>query len=1209
MKFRDQKRSWLSAWASNPLVRAMKLTILIMTVFLMQVSAAGLAQNITFKKNNTSLKELFTEIKKQTGYHVFWQEGKVNDAVRINAFFQAESLEQVLDKALAPQSLTYEIVNKTVVVKRKEKGLLDRIAGYFAKITIDGKVLDAETNQPVPGITVKIVGTNRATVTDGNGLFRFTDVEDNATLSLSSIGYTTRNLVVTESMLIRLQPATETLDDVVISTGYQQLKKGSTTGSYSVISAKEIESTPTVNLMERLANKVPGVQFDLRNNKIQIRGVSSYVAVPPLVVIDGFPAINSNLTTIVNNGVNGSPSFLNQPATSGNSILSTFNPQDIESITFLKDASATAIWGAQAANGVIVITTKKGKRGTSSINFNTTLSVSEPANFRNLTSMNSADYIDLEKELFEKNFLNDPASHYRNAETSEAQYWLFRTKNGNAAAIARRDSALNALAGRSNHDQLKEYLLQRAVTQQYNISVSGGGDNSSYYVSGNFSKDRPVFRSNYGQSYSLTSNLTNDFLKKRLTLFTGLNYTDQKSQVNTAALNALSAGAFGYAPYEMLVDPQGNKIYDGVTLTKRVADSLTRTKNILPWTYNAIDELAYNNTVLTKTAIRANASLKGKLTDWLNLSVAGQYQRTNEEQVLVENENSYAVRDRINTGAHPDNALSTANLYGTQFGFPKGSIYNNGLIQRDDYSLRAQFDVNKNWGDQHHFDMIGGTEIRQTKNTGNQRIIYGYNEDLSSGINANTYNRNTYKTIFNGAASLPAPNNTIYKNRRRYLSYYSNASYSFLNKYFATGSVRFDDINILGVDRRDRATPLWSAGLRWDVSREKFVEQFNWLNNFSLRASVGTAGNPPEGAPNYTTVTLGTIDGYTQLPVASVGYPANPNVGWETTKTFNFGVDAAFLDNRLSFVFEVYGKKTKDILYNFPINSTYGFNNLRYNAASLKGHGTEFVINGEVFRRKNWGWNANFNFSYNTNEVTDSRFPVTAVTTPNSQVTVGYPIDNVFAYKWAGLDNTGLAQVYKADGAIVNGKLGSPSVVAQDLVYMGRATAPYFGAFTNTFRYKNISLEARISYETGHKFRINKGTSVYPTGGLLTGLLNTNVALSDRWRNPGDEAFTDIPGLVGATTNGISYFANSDLNVRDAANVRFQQLSLNYSLPASILKKAPYIKAMSMGLTATNLGLLWVANKEGVDPLYQNTQAFTNLPPSRNYLLNFNLSF
>lgn len=1208
MKFRDLKCSWLLAWADHPIARAMKLTILMMTVFLMQVNAAGFAQNITFKKNNASLQDLFREIRKQTGYNVLWQKGKVDETKRLNAAFESSPLEEVLDKALTSQSLSYEIVNKTVVIKPKDHGIIDRVASYFARINVNGKVLDSETNQPVPGVTVKLIGTNRAAITNGDGLFLFTDVEDNTTVSLSSVGYGTRTLVVQENMIIRLVPATETLQDIVISTGYQQLKKGSTTGSYSVITAKELESTPTVNLMERLANKVPGVQFDMRNNKIQIRGISSYTAVPPLVVIDGFPAVSSNLTTVTNNGINGSPVFANAPANSGNSILSAFNPQDIESITFLKDASATAIWGSQAANGVIVITTKRGKRGTSSINFNTTLSLSEPANFRNLTSLNSRDYIALEQELFDKNFLYDPASFIRNPATTEAQDWMYRAKR-NPSLIPQRDSALNALASRSNLGQLRDYMLQKAITQQYNISVSGGGNNNSYYVSGNFSKDRPVFKSNYGQSYSFTSNLTNDFLKKRLTLFTGLNYTDQKSQTNSAALNALSAGSLGYAPYEMLVDAKGNKIYDGVTLTKQVADSLTRVKNILPWTYNAIDELDYNNTILNKTTIRANASLNGKVTDWLKLSVAGQYQKSNEKTVLVQNENSFLMRDRINTGANADNALGSANLYGTQFGFPKGAIYNTGIIERDDYSLRAQFDVNKNWGDQHHFDMLGGTEIRQTKNTGNERLIYGYNEETSGGINANTYSRNTYKTIFGNLTSLPSPNNTVYKNRRRYLSYYSNASYSFLSRYFATASVRFDDINILGVDRRDRATPLWSAGLRWDVSREKFLEDLTWLNNFSIRASVGTAGNPPSGSPNYTTVNIGTNDGFTQLPISSIAAPANSNVGWETTRTTNFGVDAAFLDNRLSLVFEVYNKNTKDILYPFPINSTYGFSSLIYNAASLKGHGMEFAINAEVFKRTDWGWNTNFNFSYNTNKVTDSRFNPSFVTVPNAQITTGYPIDNMFAYRWAGLNSEGLSQIYKADGTIIDGKLGSPSATTADVIYIGRTVAPYFGAFSNTFRYKSLSLDARISYETGHKFRLNRGEEAYPTGGQRSGLIPSNFSLTDRWMKSGDENFTNVPGLAGATTTGINYFINSDYNVRDAANVRFQQLSLNYSLPASILKKVPSIKSFSVGVTATNLGLIWVANDEGVDPLYQAANTFVNLPPSRNYLLNFNLSF
>ena len=741
MKLRNQKGSWLSAWATNQLFRAMKLTVLIMIVFLTQVSAAGFAQVITIKRNNISLKDLFTEIKKQTGYHVIWREGEVNDALTLNAGFKSAPLEVVLTTVLQPRSMTFEIVNKTVILKAKEKSILERVKDYFEEINISGKILDAETNQPIAGVTIKLTGTKKSTVSDQNGLFNFSNVDANASVTITSIGYASRSLAVSESMLVKLTPVSETLQDVTISTGYQQLSKATTTGAAVVITAKQIEETPSINLMERLEGKIPGVQFDLRNNTIQVRGISSYNAVPPLVVIDGFPSVNQDLTNITSGDIQPRPNTKNQPSNSGNAIISTFNPADIESITFLKDAAASAIWGAKAANGVIVITTKKGKKGQSAINFSSTTGFSAPANFKNLNAMTNRQYIELEQELVDKNFIQDPvanliaspANGWRTSPVTEAQEWMFKAKR-NPIYTAQRDSALNVLAGRSNYDQLRDYMLQTAIQQQYNLSFNGGFGNSSYYISGNYTKDRPVFKSNEGEKYSVLSNITNNFLNNRITLTSGLNYGYSRSQVNAAALQALSEGTFGLAPYELMVDANGNRIRKGISLTTRASDSVTRVLNLLPWKYNAIDELDYNNTINTGNSIRINSSIAGKITNWLNLTVSGQLQKSIEEQTNLKNENSYFTRNMINTGTSQQNVA----ILGSRYGFPKGGIYQAARIFRDDYGLRAQLDVKKDFGTDHQLDVIVGTEIRQEKARGSEQMLYGFNEDLYTSVNVNT---------------------------------------------------------------------------------------------------------------------------------------------------------------------------------------------------------------------------------------------------------------------------------------------------------------------------------------------------------------------------------------------------------------------------------------------------------------------------------------
>ncbi|MDO7743984.1 MAG: SusC/RagA family TonB-linked outer membrane protein, partial [Pedobacter sp.] len=624
--------------------------------------------------------------------------------------------------------------------------------------------------------------------------------------------------------------------------------------------------------------------------------------------------------------------------------------------------------------------------------------------------------------------------------------------------------------------------------------------------------------------------------------------------------------------------------------------------NLLPWTYNAIDELDYNNNVNSVNSIRVNAALDGKVTNWLKLSIAGQIQKGIEEQGNLQNENSFYTRNVINDGTSP---LNTA-VVGTRYGFPKGGIYNIGRINRDDYSLRAQFSVDKNWGTDHHFDMIGGTEIRQEKASGSRQTLYGYNEDLSSSVNVNTLGAaGRYYNVYGNTSSMPTPNNNISRTAKRYLSYYSTATYAFKGKYYVTGSARFDDINLLGASRKARATPLWSTGLRWDLRKEGFMDQLNWIDALSLRGSFGKSGNTPSQSANVSTVGLGSTDGYTQLPYSTIGYPLNQDIGWEITNMLNGGLDAILFGSRLNLSLDIYRKRTTDLFMSLPINSAYGWTSLTYNAGTLSGNGVDVNMIGYILRKKDWGWDANFNFSYNKNEITESRITPTAST--GVRLTPGYAVDELFVYRWAGLDNTGKSQIYAADGSIL--KSNNNTITLNDIASAGRTIAPYFGGFGTAVRYKSLSISARASYNLGHKFLIQKiDPSLYPTGGGFSGLIGNNKALVDRWRQPGDEAFTDIPGLTGVDVNTVNRYMYSDLNVRNAGTVRLQQVTLSYRVPKTVLKNTPFIKAVNVGATVSNLGLLWTANKEGVDPSYQMTDKFTNLPPTRNYVFNLNLS-
>jgi TonB-dependent starch-binding outer membrane protein SusC len=1194
----------------------MKFTALLILATCLQLQANTYAQTITLNVKNSPLEFVLAQLKKQSGYQFFYKDAALRNAKPVTLEVSNRPFEEVLNLCLKDQPLSWSIVKKTVVILEKENDrsisrtdTLPQNQATGAPQTVSGTLLE-NTGKPISGAAVALTtqGNTRYTNTDERGVFSFTGVARGSyTIVVTHITYNRvdRKVKITDapvSVHLSMAPFTDEQKEVevVMNNGYQSKSKATQTGAANVISSKEIEASPSTNMLERLEGKVPGVLFDVRNNRIQVRGTNGLTTnglVAPLVVIDGFPAIDQNLTNIPSASVDRNPAAAKIINATGNAILSTLNPNDIESITFLKDAAAAAIWGSMAANGVIVIETKRGKRGMPQVNGNTTWSVSNPANFKNLKSMSSAEYIDLEKELFNLNMYNDPATGWKSQEVSEAVNAMFRAKSGEITA-AQRDSILDVLGSRNNRGQIKDYLLQRAVTQQYNLSLSGGGDNNTYYLAGNYTRNVPVYKSNTNQNYYITSNTTNDFFKRRLTIGTNLNYTYAQSKINTAAINAMSIGTTGLRSYDMLADENGAPIQRTIDFTRRVTDSLTRL-GYLPWTYNPVDELKYNNFIDTKSTVRMRLSAKGVITNWLSVEVSGQLQRSTDQQDNLQNKDSYQTRQIVNM----------ATTYNTTTkkvvnGIPVGGIYKMASVRGEDYGLRGQFNINKSFKD-HRFNAILGSEIRQNKITGTQQTLYGYDEDLGSSAIVNP--GVPYSTLNGGSTALGSQDNLIYRSIRRYLSYYGMLDYGWKNKYFVSGSLRYDDANIVGVDRRNRAQPLWSAGGRWNVSSEPFMQHTYPLNRLSLRATYGVGGNAPNGGQNYTTVNIGSTDFYSQLPYTSILSPANPMLGWETTKTTDFGLDAGFFNERISLTVDVYKKKTENVLYSLPVNATYGFNLLEVNASALKGHGVEVALTAVPVKTPNWRWTTNFNLAYNTNKVTDNRFPNNTGSILSNVVYNNFPNDFVFAYAWAGLDSVGQTQLYDSTGKKLNSTAGSTT--QKQMKYMGRSTPPYFGGFTNTVQYKNFTLTARITFYMGYVFRKMDITGGYPTTSGVTGLLNNSQVLAGRWRQAGDEATAKVPGLAKINFNSLDWYKYADINVLDASNIRFQQLTLGYALPQSVLNKIKVFRAISANATVSNLGIIWRANKEGLDPDYANNSNFTNLPPPVNYSFNLNFSF
>ncbi|GAA6764339.1 SusC/RagA family TonB-linked outer membrane protein [Flavobacterium sp. CGRL1] len=1166
----------------------MRVFILVLYLGLTSIYAnSAKAQNeISVKVQGASLQTLFTTIQQKSDYVFFYNDDLLSSAKKVS-LNQYATVTEILDTALSNTGLTYTIIDKQIVIKKSKK--IQPVQQQEYDIT--GTVTDKSGN-PLIGVNVILLSNkNNWDITREKGEFRIRAAASDS-LRFDYLGYKSKTVGINNKRVINVVLTPDVMEltgvAVVASNGYTDIPKERITGAFEVIGAKELAEVPTVDIQSRLEGKMAGVNVDPRTGSITIRGTNSYSGVgSPLIVVDGFPQSENDFK-------------FSKRGVSGSSILSYLNPDDIESITVLKDAAASSIWGSRAANGVVVVVTKKGKKAEPIISFSTTTTIGEKMDLGKLRVMNTAQYVDYEKDLVAGGFVSDDISNWQAKNPSAAQEIMFRQKRGEIS-LTERDQLLNQLSQNDNLSQINRYLLRNSITTQYDLSVSGGNDKSTYYLSLGYNKDQAAMRGNESQSYNIT--LNNSFqLKSFLKLNTGFNYVSSNYQVNNTANEALSnVSSFALRPYDMIADANGNGLDRYIIFRPEVAQGF-EAKGYLPWSYNYLDELNYSNVVTKGANIRLNASLTATVTNWLNFEASGMYTSIANKTKSLSELDSYYARNMINEAT----SINTAGKL--VYGVPVGSYLYNTTSGNDSQSMRVQMNINKNFNDNNSLHFLAGSEIREERREGSSQRFYGYNLDTNSGqsVNPTVY----YTTIYGWQNIIGTSDNSISKYRDRYLSYYGLGSYDFKNRYHLSSSIRFDDYNLLGASRKNRALPLWSVGTKWDVNKEFFLRDISWLNDLAFRITYGKAGSAPGGGfgSQSAVIGVGSVDYNTQLPTAYISVPENPEIKWETTSTLNFGLDYAVFNNRLRGSADLYYKKSKDILTNLPFNPTTGWGYLNYNTGTLEGHGVDLNIAGTIINTA-FKWNSSFNISYNTNEVTDSRFTATTTNQYLSGVTtLGKPIGYLYAYNWAGLDANGQSTVYKKDGTVVNSNQGIATMDKDDLKYMGTTFAPYFGGFMNDFSYKNFRLGVQITYYAGHVFR-NTVLQNYPSyAGVQYGAVAKDELIADRWRQAGDEATTNVPGLANISYNSLNRYQNADINVLPADNVRLQQVSLSYNVPSQWLEKT-FIKSLSFNLAARNLGLLWVKNDLGIDPQYLSNGNYNTLPPQRNYTLQFNCSF
>lgn len=1187
---------------------------ILLCVFALHTFAANGIGNISIKKNNISVRDAFAAIKQQAKVFVMYENNSINEKQLIDLNLSQVSLQTVMNEICKQAGLNYEIKGQYVLVTRDNR----LIKGGIGENQVTGKVID-DLGEPLIGATIVVVGKNTGTVTDNNGYYNIkASVGDKLRFSYIGMKSIERNVGSNPTINIAFDRRSHNLSEVVVvSTGYQALPKDRATGSYSTISAQDLKKVPTPNIVQRLEGQVSGMKISL------LAGDRSFDYTNTL------QSANSSTRTLgasdYNLGIRGVNTLSGEsmPLLVVDGVISDFDisnidPNNIDNITILKDAAAASIWGARAANGVIVVTTKKGQNGQKpQISISTSWTTQDKPDLGYLNEMSSAQALDYEKEIVDKGYIyaNSPTTYYGASQYyNEGVRLALGLKNGTITQD-QYDSRVAELSAINNHSQISKYLLQRASSQQYSASVSGGGSKSSYFYSVSYAKENPYTKRNPASRLNL--NLSNTWkLFNWATLTTNFTGTFFKYKKDGTALSTVvgSRRTNSLMPYANLADETGNGIdYDVLD----PAWTSTLSSAYKSWTYNFLQELTLRDNVQKTDNYTANINLNIPIYAGLSSSTTYAIQRSYTTNTVWYDTDSYYVRNLMNI--YTPAGASTNSL-----GIRNGCL-SKSKSEDSNWTFREQLNFDHAFNGIHKVNALAGLELRQTYVEQSSYSLWGYNRE--TGItDANidmTYN-STYPSIYGYNTSFSGGGYpSVINRKRRFLSYFANAGYTLLDRYYVSASVRYDDYNNFGLDRKYRAKPFYSFGLKWNMSREKFMENVKWVNNLALRATYGINGNISLDAYPFTKIMFSS-NYITNQPSASISSLANPELRWEKTYTTNLGVDFSLFNNRLGGSIDYYNKHSRDLLYNFPFSSTVVGNirnsEMTYNCVGINANGIDINLRGTVFQDKDWKVELSGNMAWNKNKVQSNPLfkeeQYLSYINYNARyigLIAGYPTDKLFAYRFAGLDENGQTMVYDENDDKV--KFTEDITSLKSLKSVGHSQPTVYGGFNLNVSWKNFSLFSLFTYQFGNKFFKPTFSSYATNSRNLIWDLSDDIA--NRWRQEGDEATTQVPGilpssswaLLNRSVYSINRYKYSDINVEKGDYLRWRQVSLSYRLDNDWLKTL-HIQGASIAMSISNLGLLWKANKSGLDPDFiAGVSAMTDLPPKKAYTLSVNINF
>lgn len=1105
-------------------------------LLMLSITSASAQQNYEVNCSNLRLSEVLKEVTRETGYNFVYSNSSVNVSQTVTVNVSSPDINTVLEAVFEGTGITWTLMDKQIALHQEAVPQKPAAAARQGTRIISGQVLDNE-DSPLVGADVLVKGTTVGVYTDSEGSYEI-EVPDNPEVSLvfNFFGMKPHEELIgsRDRINVILFPDVEMLDAVVV-TGYQTISKERTTGAFAKVNSEQFETQRISNVSTMLEGRVAGLTDG------QIRGVTSMNGLTtPLYVIDGFP-VEKTTNDGYGNWVESVPDI---------------NPEDIQSITVLKDAAAASIYGARAANGVVVITTKRAQKDQMNVSFSATLSLQPYSTYADKYLADAATMVELEREWAAQNpnLQGAGAAAYAqgllddNTFTTQGIRALLRGYAGQMTQ-SEVDAQLAALAamGYSYYDDIKRYGARNPFSQQYNLSFGRGSEKNTFNASityrNNLESDKYTDNDDIGINIQNTTQIT-----KWLTLDVGtyLNYGSGSTQ----SFSLFSPG-YTYMPYDRLVNG------DGSYYTNRQEDrysaynmSILNSNGLYNLDITPLDEMKMNLTRQKNFSNRTYARLAIKFTDWLKYTASFQYEYANYATEQLRSKDSYDVRNTVNTYA-------SANGDGTAtFNIPYGNIYftSNNITRA--YNFRQQLDFNKTFAGKHEVTALVGTETRENKNNYENRTLYNYDPDLMTYSLIDQVGLSSMGSIW-GWGSFTTQNTAyLLELINRYVSFYGNAAYTYDGRYTVTGSIRWDKTNLFSTGSKYQKRPIWSVGASWNIDREEFMQGADWVNMLKLRFSYGIGGNIAKNSAPYMTAYFGSNQHVGGISGTIQSRP-NPNLRWEKTATTNVGVDFSLLDNRLSGTVEYYYKNGTDLLANTNGVPTegWGYSTYTINNGEMVNEGFEISLNGTAVSTSDWRFDIGAIFSYNRNEVTyvNVEAPVSflLIDYPAAYPRIGNPYNAIYGYQWAGLSAQGTPQLYDRNGELYDDM--TPSDI-EDLLYFGTTVPVYSGALNLNLRWRNWELAAQFLFEGGHKMR---NTSLPFINGSIAPVSNR---IADRWQQPGDEAHTDVPRYISSENplynyNYYTMYAQSSVNIIDASNLSLNNLSLTYRLPSNACSK------------------------------------------------------